>query len=98
MRILQPLKTAALLEINRNTINRYYTLFRRKIVASTVGKGGLFSGKIECDESYFGAKRIRGKRSRGAAGETPVFGLLKRDENVYLEIRNCSKDQLMSII
>jgi hypothetical protein len=25
------------------------------------------------DKSYFGAKRIRGKRGRGAAGKTPVF-------------------------
>ena len=92
-------KTAALLEINRNTINRYYNLFRRKIAASTMGEGGLFSGEIECDESYFGAKRIRGKRGRGAAGKTPVFGLLKRGGSVHVEIvQNCSKEQLMPII
>ena len=53
----------------------------------------------ELDESYFGAKRIRGKRGRGAAGKTPVFGLLKRDGSVYVEIvKNCSKEQLMPII
>ena len=53
----------------------------------------------ELDESYFGAKRIRGKRGRGAAGKTPVFGLLKRDGNVYVQIvKNCSKDELMPII
>ena len=38
------------------------------------------------DESYFGAKRIRGKRGRGAAGKTPVFGLLKRDGKVLLKL------------
>ena len=33
------------------------------------------------------------------AGKTPVFGLLKRDGSVYVEIvRNCSKEQLMPII
>jgi transposase len=42
------------------------------------------SGEFELDESYFGAKRVRGKRGRGAAGKTPVFGLLKRDGNVYV--------------
>ena len=43
------------------------------------------------DESYFGAKRVRGKRGRGAAGKTPVFGLLKREGKVYVEIvPNCS--------
>ena len=35
--------------------------------------------EFEADESYFGARRVRGKRGRGAAGKTPVFGLLKRD-------------------
>ena len=37
---------------------------------------------FELDESYFGAKRVRGKRGRGAAGKTPVFGLPKRDGKV----------------
>jgi transposase-like protein len=57
------------------------------------------SGEFELDESYFGAKRVRGKRGRGAAGKTPVFGLLKRDGNVYVQVvENCSKEQLMPII
>ncbi len=57
------------------------------------------SGEFELDESYFGAKRVRGKRGRGAAGKTPVFGLLKRDGNVHVKIvDNCSKAQLMPII
>jgi transposase len=44
------------------------------------------------DESYFGAKIVRGKKSRGAAGKTPVFRLLKRDGRVYVEIvKNCPK-------
>ena len=56
-------------------------------------------GIFELDESYFGASRVRGKRGRGAAGKTPVFGLIKRDGNVYVEIvKNCSKEQLMPII
>jgi transposase-like protein len=56
-------------------------------------------GEFELDESYFGAKRIRGKRGRGAAGKTPVFGLLKRDENIYVQIvKNCTKAELMPII
>ncbi len=56
-------------------------------------------GEYELDESYFGAKRVRGKRGRGAAGKTPVFGLLKRDGNVYVQIvKNCTKAELMPII
>ena len=91
-------KTAELLDINRNTINKYFNLFREKIVQHQLAQK-MFSGEIELDESYFGARRIRGKRGRGAAGKTPVFGVLKRDGNVYVEIvKNCSKDQLMPII
>ena len=92
-------KTAALTGINRNTINRYFNLFRLKIAASTGGKGRLFSGEIELDKSYFGARRVRGKRGRGAAGKTPVFGVLKRGGNVHVEVvENCSKSELMPII
>ena len=31
-----------------------------------------FNGEIKIDKSYFGAKRIRGKRDRGASGKTSV--------------------------
>ena len=31
------------------------------------------SGEIEVDESYFGAKRVRGKRGRGAGKKTSMF-------------------------
>jgi len=91
-------KTAALLGINRNTINRYFNLFRQQI-AVDYGTPQPFAGEVELDESYFGAKRVRGKRGRGAAGKTPVFGVLKRDGNVYVEVvKNCSREQLMPII
>ena len=58
-----------------------------------------FSGEIELDESYFGAKRVRGKRGRGASGKTKVFGILKRHGKVYVKIvENCSKKELLPII
>ena len=96
---IQASKSAKLLEINRNTVNRYYNLFRTCIFLSSNSSTKKASGEFELDESYFGAKRVRGKRGRGAAGKTPVFGLLKRDGNVYVEIvENCSRAQLMPII
>ena len=58
-----------------------------------------FSGEIEIDESYFGAKRVRGKRGRGASGKQPVFGMLKRDGMVYTQIvKNCSASELIPIL
>ena len=42
---------------------------------------------------------MRGKRGRGAAGKTPVFGLLKRGEKVFvMVVPDCSRESLMSII
>jgi transposase-like protein len=41
---------------------------------------------IEVDESYFGARRVKGKRGRGARGKIIVFGLLKRGDKVYTQI------------
>ena len=40
---------------------------------------------FEKDESYFGAKRVRGKRGRGTAGKKWVFGLLKRREKAFTQ-------------
>ena len=91
--------TASILDINRNTINRYFNIFRLKILNNNMENGHKSFGEFELDESYFGAKRVRGKRGRGASGKTPVFGLLKRGGNVYIEIvKNCSKKSLMPII
>lgn len=57
------------------------------------------SGEIEVDESYFGARRVRGKRGRGASGKVPVIGLLKRNGKVYTQVvQNCSREHLLPII
>ena len=41
------------------------------------------SGEIEVNENYFGARRVRRKRGRGAGRKTTVFGMLKRNGCVY---------------
>ena len=54
---------------------------------------------VELDERYFGPRRGRGKRGRGAGGKTIVFGLFKRGGQVYPEIvLDCSKKTLQAII
>ena len=51
------------------------------------------------DESYFGAKRDRAKRGKGASGKQPVFGMLKRDGMVYTQIvKNYSANKLIPIL
>jgi len=56
------------------------------------------SGEIELDEAYFGGRR-KGKRGRGAAGKSVVFGLLERDGRVYTKVVDAvSKEILMEVI
>lgn len=96
-------KTALILGQNRNTINRYYGFMRRAIYLHQVEFFQKLFGKIELDESYFGAKRVRGragklKRGRGTLKQ-PVFGILERKGRVYTEIiPNCTKKTLQTII
>jgi len=91
-------KIAFLTGLNRNTVNRYLLLIRKRI-AEFCEQSSPFSGEVEVDESYFGAKRIKGKRGRGAYGKTPVFGILQRGGNVYTEIvPDCARKTLQAII
>ncbi|MBL8638075.1 MAG: IS1595 family transposase [Alphaproteobacteria bacterium] len=93
--------TAIISGLSRNTINKIFVQIRQRLLALAhpQSKEPKIFGVFECDESYFGARRVRGKRGRGAAGKTPVFGLLKRNENVTVTIvENCSRAELMPII
>ncbi len=74
------------------------TEFRVRI-ADFCEKSNPFSGEIEVDESFFGARKQKGKRGRGAYGKTIVFGIYKRNGKVYTEIvPNCSRATLQAII
>ncbi len=91
--------TANLVGTSRNTVNTYFHEIRERILKQSLTECPMENGEFELDESYFGAKRVRGKRDRGAAGKTPVFGLLKRRGKDYVTIvHNCSKEALMPII
>jgi transposase-like protein len=91
--------TASISGVNRNTVNSYFREIRERIFQLSLKESPLETGEFELDESYFGAKRVRGKRGRGAAGKTPVFGLLKREGKVFVTVvSHCSKEALMSII
>jgi hypothetical protein len=70
---LDATQITALTHPNRNTVNRYLQSIRERIVQYCESQSP-FSGEIEVDEPCFGAKRIKGKRGRGAFGKTAVFG------------------------
>lgn len=91
--------TARLTGLTTKTVNTIYLKIRRRIAQACEAESPFMSGEVEVDESYFGARRVRGKRGRGAGGKTPVFGLLKRNGRVYTEIvPNCSKAVLQKVI
>ena len=96
-------KTALVLGVNRNTVNRIYQICRGVIYINQTNEASKMFGVVEVDESYFGARRIRGhkvklKRGRGTLKQ-PVFGVYEREGRVYTEIvSNCAKSTLQSII
>lgn len=45
-------------------------------------QGIVLDGEVEIDDSYIGGKR-KGRRGRGAAGKTPIIGMIARDGRAY---------------
>ena len=90
--------TAQLIGVSTRSVNSIYLKIRQH-VAEACEIASPLKGAVEVDEFYFGARRVRGKRGRGAYGKTIVFGLLKRQGKVYTEIvHDCSKATLQGII
>ena len=95
---LTALQAAALSGLNRNTVNRLYRGVRERMLLACEAQRRLF-GVVEVDESCFGARRVKGRRGRGAYGKTVVFGIFERQGHVYTEIvPDCSKPTLQGII
>ena len=95
---LNALEASKISGISHRSCKVIYAKLRLHIVKFCINNSADV-GEFELDESYFGARRVRGKRGRGAAGKTPVFGLLKRDGKVYVEVvQNCSRESLLPII
>jgi transposase len=92
-------QVAQLTNISRPTINSLFDKLRERIAHQCELESPFETGEVELDESYFGARRVRGIRGRGAKVKIPVFGMLKRRGNVYTQIiKNCSIAELKPII
>ena len=91
-------RTAAeLVSVNKSTAAYYFHRLRLLIFQNSPHLE-MFDGEIEVDESYFGWHR-KGKRGRGAAGKVAVFGLLKRNGQVYtVAVPNTQTATLLPII
>src|SRR5262245_49088979 len=82
---LEATKIATLAGVSRRSVNRLVHHLRVRM-ARECERHAPFRGTVEVDESYFGRRRVRGKRGRGAGGKTIVFGVFKRNGRVYTQI------------
>ena len=86
-----------LVGVNKSTAAYYFHRLRLLIFQNSPHLE-MFDGEIEVDESYFGGHR-KGKRGRGANGKVAVFGLLKRNGQVYtVAVPNTQTATLLPII
>lgn len=80
------------------TAHAAFRTFRSAILGLATEERRALLGELELDESYFGGRR-KGKRGRGAAGKTAVFGILERDGRVCtVVVPDCRKETLMALI
>ena len=73
---LKAVQIAALTRLSRVSINRHLTALRQRM-ARLCEQAAPMSGEIEVDESYFGARRAKGKHGRGewARDEAHINGI-----------------------
>src|SRR3989337_580628 len=94
-------QTSNIVQINHNTADRYFNYLRTVIIKQAIRerKEEKIGNGMEIDESYFGPRRQRGKRGRGARKKIIVVGLRRRNGKVYAQvISDASKDEIMPII
>ena len=90
---------ARLTGVSVRSVNDIYLRLRERLAYECERRRPFKGGEVEIDESYFGPRRVRGKRGRGAARKTIVFGIFKREGRVYTEIvPDCSKRTLLAVI
>ena len=82
-------KISEFTKISRQTISKLIKEIRIQIANYCEGKVNFNDCKVKIfqfDESYFGARRVKGKRGRGSVGKVPVFGILSDSGIVYTRI------------
>jgi transposase-like protein len=90
---------AQLTKLSRRSVTSIFLKIRERIAEECQRASPFAACEVEVDESYFGARRVRGKRGRGASGKTIVFGIFKRNGCVYTEVvPDCKKTTLQAII
>ena len=92
-------RTDQLTALTRKSVTTIFLKIRERI-AEECERASPFSGcEVEVNESYFGARRVRGKCGRRVSGKTIVFGIFKRNGCVYTEVvPDCKKATLQATL
>ena len=70
--------TAKIVGVNRNTVNRYFNIIRERIFKESLKETEKEIGTFELDESYFGAKRVRGKKGKRSSWKNTGLWFIKK--------------------
>ncbi len=97
---MEATKITTLTGLNRNTVNRILKLLRTRLAKLCEQENTCRNGTFELDECYLDARKVRGKRGRGAKGKTILFGIYERaSRHVYVRIvDDVKRKTLMRII
>jgi transposase-like protein len=89
---------AQLTKLSRRCVTTIFLRMRVRIAEECERASPFTSCEVGVDESYFGIRRVRGNRGRGASGKTIVFGIFKRNGCVYTEVVPDSKKATLQAI
>ena len=94
------LTASKLTVVNRKTSQRIYELLRMRVVEMAIEEARPFTGEVEIDESYFGPRRVRGRRGRAApAVRRPSSACTSAAAKSFTGVvKNCSRAELEPII
>jgi len=82
---LTAMDTATLTGLSLRSVTAIYDKLRQ-IIVQWCEQTAPVSGTVEVDESYFGPRRIPGKRGREASQKTIVFGIFQRAGGCTLKL------------
>src|SRR6266404_3884842 len=89
---------AQLTGLTRKTVTVIFLRIRQR-VATDCERASPYAGcEVEVDESYFGARRVRGKRGRWASGKTIVFGIFHRPDCTHTQLVPASRERTLQVV
>lgn len=92
---LSAAQAARLAGLSRRSAVTTFGRIRQRIAVGCERQSPFEGGEAGVGESYFGPRRVRGRRGRGAGRTATVFGPLERDGKAYTEVvAGCKKATL----